>query len=194
MSDSFRIVTLLVVLFVSTSAYSAQPKGSAKADSCLNYDVFVLRHLEKEKGVQNDPGLSAEGEQQAKQLAELDILKNISHAFYTPYKRTYETLQYLDVEKSVYEPKQGNHLANLIKSDYCEQSVMVVGHSNTVPKLIQALGGEFSVSYAGHSLGKSSVISLSEQDYGTIFRVTFHNERRHQRLYQINAIAKQDDE
>ncbi|GAA4355072.1 histidine phosphatase family protein [Kangiella marina] len=176
----FTTMATLVLGIVQPSASAAEINNR-----CNDYDVFVLRHLQKQDDGTKDPSLNEVGQQQAQQLSTMKALSTVNHGFYTPYKRTYETLQYVDVEKSIYDPTKPEELIQRIKDKHCGETVVVVGHSNTVPSIITALGGSFGVTYAGKPLKKEPTVYLSEQDYGSIFRVTYHNERIHQQLYHL---------
>lgn len=164
------------------------------AKDCHEFDVFVLRHLEKDpqdKG--KDPSLSKKGKANAKKLAQLKAVKGVQHVFYTPYKRTFETTEFLDVDKSAYDPSEPEALIKKIKAEFCGETVMVVGHSNTVPAIISSFGGEFSISYAGEQIEKGANVHLSENDYGRIFRITMLNERRHQQIYMLKSDSNDSD-
>lgn len=184
-----RLIT--ATAFLSTIVLSPQISALEGESRCSDYDVFVLRHLEKADDGTRDPSLNSLGKKNARTLAELPMIKEASHSFYTPYKRTYETLEFIDTEKSVYDPKQTDKLVHKIKEQHCGETVLVVGHSNTVPTIIKALGGSFNITYAGQTLSSEPVIMLNERDYGSVFRVTFHNERIHQQLYRINSNSEQ---
>jgi len=184
-----RLITATVCL--ATMVLSPKVMALDEKSGCNDYDVFVLRHLEKANDGTRDPSLNSIGKKNAKTLAALPIIKEASHSFYTPYKRTYETLEFIDTEKSVYDPMQTEKLVRKIKDQHCGEIVLVVGHSNTVPAIIKALGGSFDIRYAGQKLSSDPVIMLNEKDYGSVFRVTFHNERIHQQLYHINSSSEQ---
>jgi broad specificity phosphatase PhoE len=188
---SFAAVTAsLFLLTIASPLFSKGQYPATKEEAtCKDYDVFVLRHLEKDPAESKDPSLSAEGKANAQRLSQLSVLQSVKHGFYTPFKRTYETLQFFDISKSVYEPGQVEKLASDIKKEHCGESVVIVGHSNTVPRIIKAFGGGFNVSYAGQSLQKEPSIKLSEADYGSIFRITYHNERLHQQLYRVDQTS-----
>jgi len=180
-----RLITATACL--ATIVLSPTVMALEEESRCNDYDVFVLRHLEKADDGSRDPSLNSVGKKNARTLAELPIIEEASHSFYTPYKRTYETLEFIETEKSVYDPKQTEKLVHKIKQQHCGETVLVVGHSNTVPGIIKALGGSFDITYAGQKLSSEPVIMLNEKDYGSVFRVTFHNERIHQQLYRINS-------
>lgn len=189
-------VSIMISMAFLLGSLSSVTTAAESDSQCKDYDVFVMRHLEKMNNQEKDPGLSHKGQESAKKLSGLPVLSKVSHGFYTPYKRTFETLQFLDIPKSVYDPSQNQALINAIKSEFCGKSVLVVGHSNTVPSIIQALGGKFEVSFAGKRLDKMPSVFLSEADYGSVFRITLHNERLHQQLYHVNqaSAVKVNDE
>ncbi|AOE49791.1 phosphoglycerate mutase family protein [Kangiella sediminilitoris] len=183
----FRVVVLFAFLTFSLGSVAAEDSLR-----CTDYDVFVVRHFEKQMTEQQDPELSELGMKQARKFSQLEPIKNVKHGFYTPFKRAKQSLQFLDAETSEYSPGELSQLVTKVKRDFCGESVVVVGHSNTVPQIIKAFGGKFSVSYAGVALSKEPKITLNESDYGDVFRITYHNERVHQQLYQIKIMKSEE--
>jgi 2,3-bisphosphoglycerate-dependent phosphoglycerate mutase len=113
--------------------------------------IILLRHAEKDTStagstaMQANPPLSIAGEQRAARLPEL--LKNYSPdmVFSTDYTRTRSTVTPLAKKFSrdilVYDPRK---LPDLVKQlqDLQGKTVVVVGHSNTTPVLVNLLIGE----------------------------------------------------
>ncbi len=103
--------------------------------------VLLLRHAEKEGG--EDPGLSVEGKARAATLAHVLSAWPVDAIFVTPYRRTRETARKLSeatgVVPLVVDAADIEGLADRIRRDTVRTTV-VVGHSNTVPALIEALG------------------------------------------------------
>lgn len=182
---------IIMIISVTTAIATMQANAAGAENSCKDYDVFVLRHLEKQEDGTKDPSLTKAGKAQAQQLAELPMISDVGHAFYTPYKRTYETLEFIETDKTSYDPKQTDELIATIKREHCGKTVLVAGHSNTVPNIIKALGGNFTITYAGQKLDVEPTVLLSEKDYGSVFRVTFHNGRIHQQLYKLHYVGKE---
>jgi len=106
--------------------------------------VFVVRHAERADSggmTAADPDLSAAGRARAESLA--NVLKDagIVVVFATEFKRTQQTAA--PVAKATglsvtTAPTETAALVEIVKATI--GNVLVVGHSNTVPELIKALG------------------------------------------------------
>lgn len=104
--------------------------------------IFIVRHCEKAMESTDNPNLAEEGKKRATHLAE--ILKNtgIEAVYSTNYKRTMQTAEplatALKITPNAYEPREAAFGEMLRKSG---KKVLVVGHSNTVPDLLNQLTG-----------------------------------------------------
>ncbi len=127
--------------------------------------VFVVRHAERADSAMTqmqgkaDPPLSARGKARAVKLAAMLADAGISAIYVTEYLRTKQTAQPL-ADKLHVAPRQYADADALVKelhSAHANDIVLVVGHSNTVPGIIKALGG--------------SEVKLEESDYDNLFIV-----------------------
>jgi len=135
--------------------------------------IFLVRHAEKQVDGTRDPSLTKAGQQRAKNLIPILNDKNISSVYSTDYKRTIQTAKPLADEigtnVKIYDPDKLNQFAKEIMS--LNESILVVGHSNTTPALVELLGGE--------SLGK-----MTESEYSLIYLLKVsENKVTTQRLY-----------
>ena len=125
------ILTALAALITTQPALGAEP-------------VYVIRHLEKAAG--DDPALTPLGAARAGQLADVLASANIKAVFATPTRRARETAaplaERLGVPVSDYNPRDLEALAAAVSG--AAGSVLIVGHSNTVPEIIKALGGNIA--------------------------------------------------
>jgi broad specificity phosphatase PhoE len=113
--------------------------------------VIAVRHAERADGgsgtsmSQTDPLLSAEGEARAKRLAAMLADAGITAIFVTEYKRTQDTAkpiaQKIGVEARTHKAQDSAGLAAALKANHAKDVVLVIGHSNTLPAVIKALGG-----------------------------------------------------
>ena len=113
--------------------------------------VFVVRHAEKQSE-SNEPGvpLSEAGRARANRLAALLKNAGVTAIYSTDFVRTLETAEPLaralkiTVRKYPATGADGNPdlkpLATRLKAEHARDTVLVVGHSNTVPPLLKALG------------------------------------------------------
>ena len=119
---------------------------------------YVMRHLQKGEG--QDPPLSAEGQRNARRL--IDVFgKDPPGAIYvSTTRRALETAGPLAAKLGVtvkeYDPRDTPGLVARAKAE--TGTVLIVGHSNTVPEIVAGLGG-------------ARPADLAETDYGDIFRV-----------------------
>jgi broad specificity phosphatase PhoE len=99
--------------------------------------VVIVRHAERA----ND-ALTEDGEKRAETLARLLSNTGVSAIFSTNTTRTIETVnntaERLGITIQFYNSIQ--EVADLIKSEYVGKVVLVVGHSDTVPQTVNALG------------------------------------------------------
>jgi broad specificity phosphatase PhoE len=103
--------------------------------------VVLVRHAERE-ATGSDPHLSADGRVRAKQLAAMLAAAGVDAIFTSRFRRTQETaapvaaqlhITPVELKDDVAAAKQQVRAAGKV--------VLVVGHSDTVPALIGALGG-----------------------------------------------------
>lgn len=110
--------------------------------------VILTRHAERADGAatmgSSDPKLSAAGTERAAKLAAMLSDANIGAIFTTEYARTKDTAAPLALKIKItaeaVSASQMNALIDKIKA-LPDATVFVVGHSNTVPMIIKALGG-----------------------------------------------------
>jgi broad specificity phosphatase PhoE len=112
--------------------------------------VYVVRHAEKAVEPGSDPALSAEGQARARALA--DSLRNagVDAVIVTQFKRTRTTAAVVAeaakltpqvVPASADAKSHAEAVAAMVRKQPAGSTVLVVGHSNTVPAIIGALGG-----------------------------------------------------
>lgn len=129
--------------------------------------VVVVRHAEKATDDPRDPSLSAAGQQRAAALAEVLATSPPAHVYATQYRRTQLTaapaarLAGAEIEVLAAGADSAAD-AERLKADllgrWRGRTVLVVGHSNTVPGLVQALSGE-------------SVAALADSDYDRLYLI-----------------------
>lgn len=140
--------------------------------------TFILvRHAEKADDGTRNPSLNEMGQERAANLAEILSKQEIAALYSTPYKRTQETLQPLadnmKLEVQDYDPySKGEWLAELYKM-HEGKTVVISGHSNTIPSLANALLGtetfqqfdekEYSnlIIVVGTKVGEGKLVRLS---------------------------------
>lgn len=111
--------------------------------------VIVVRHAEKATVGGADPSLSDVGQVRAKALAAALVDANVTSVISTTYKRTFETGDVLAMSRKITTEKVAiaggtpAHIESIVSAvkKHPGEVVLVVGHSNTVPAIVTALGG-----------------------------------------------------
>ncbi len=105
---------------------------------------FLVRHAEKAAG--ENPGLTDEGRLRAHRLASVLAEAGIEVIFTTPYNRTMSTAQPLNIRYGVpvagYEPDKQEALLDTLFAQNPGVRALIVGHSNTIPAMLNLLVGE----------------------------------------------------
>jgi len=107
--------------------------------------VYVVRHAEKlDPADQNSP-LSAAGHERAAALSTTLARSGVQRIYATTLQRTQQTVAplatLLDIAPVVLEPGAVEDLVMRITSGDRGLVVLVAGHSNTVPRIVQGLSG-----------------------------------------------------
>lgn len=144
-----KLRSLLPALLLSSLAFAQMPTvktdDSTKpaASTAKATTIFLVRHAEK-AGPSGDVELSAAGEKRAACLAGALSGTKLDAIYTTEYKRTKNTAAPTAAKSGVTPTVIGGAdlnglIAALKKAE--GQTVLVVGHSNTVPAIIERLGG-----------------------------------------------------
>jgi broad specificity phosphatase PhoE len=139
-----RAAAFLVVLlaFAAASCNGTQPGSTV---------ILIVRHAEKASDADDSP-LSDAGTQRAQALAGLAADAGVSAIYTTQFKRNQETAKPLSDRTGVALTQMpvnlsnpgdyGKILARDILEKHAGQTVLVVGHANTVPLIVEGLTGK----------------------------------------------------
>lgn len=156
----------LSILFIAFTLFASMTSLNLQANE---QQIFVVRHVEKLKG--KDPELSMAGQKRARALAALMANQPIDMLIATQFKRTQLTLEPLAQAKLLNltivaaQRPLSHHVTqtiNMAKSS--SGSVIIAGHSNTVPMILTALGIK-------------QPIELTESDYGDLFLLNLKDDQ-----------------
>jgi phosphohistidine phosphatase SixA len=125
--------------------------------------VIVIRHAEKSTEPAGDPDLSIPGEDRAIALTRFLRHDPVDAIFVSEYRRTQQTAAVLARQRGVtpvvVKADETATLVEKIKALPKDAVVVVVGHSNTVPEILTALGVKEKV-------------SIRDDEYSRVFVVT----------------------
>jgi phosphohistidine phosphatase SixA len=151
---------VLAVILMVTSAVAAQPVAAQPSM------VVLVRHGEKASVGGSDPSLSDAGVARAGALADAVAMLTPNAIVVTSLKRTAETAAVVAAKTGVTPTVVGidgggaSHVAAVAAAiRKASGVVLVVGHSNTVPAIVTALGGP-------------ALPDLCDASYATMFILT----------------------
>ena len=137
------LIIALIGIAAPALGQTAQPDTSATV-------VLLVRHAEKAAQPADDPPLSQDGRRRAEALAEVVKGAHPTAIITTQLHRTVETAQpsaaATDLTLEVVPVTATNTQQNAVDvaaavRKHAGETVLVVGHGNTVPEIIAALGG-----------------------------------------------------
>jgi broad specificity phosphatase PhoE len=146
----------LAIVALTFAACAAQAQQS----------VILVRHAELDDAPGVDAkriSISGTGELRAQRLAQLLAQANVAAVYATDFARTQETAapaaKAAGHEVTVLSKGDANDFVARMRRDNAQQVVLVVGHTDTIPGIIKALG-------------HPDDIKIDSKDYGNIFIVT----------------------
>ena len=155
-----RRFTFFLLLLLSVSVGSAEPV------------IVIVRHAEKAANGGTDPDLSPAGRSRADALARILKDSGIVAIYTSEFKRTQETAapiaKLLRLSPTVLPAKDTTAL--VAKLHELNGNALVVGHGDTIPNLLKALGID-------------AVIGIPESDYTELFLVTLGEKPQFIRLH-----------
>jgi broad specificity phosphatase PhoE len=153
------LAALLLLALAACETTPPPPRGPS---------YYVMRHLQKGEG--QNPPLSEEGRADARRLIGFFAADPPRVIYVSTTRRAWETAAPLVGEIRVkvreYDPADTNRLVARVLAE--RGTVLIVGHSNTVPEIVEKLGGERPA-------------PLAETDYGDVWHL-WGTPRRTERL------------
>ncbi|WP_191907003.1 phosphoglycerate mutase family protein [Adhaeribacter soli] len=161
------LILLLNVLFLSACSQKIADPVPLRVTPApapqKSTTIYLLRHAEKANS-SADPDLSAAGQERAIALRDSLSKLPVNAIYSTPYKRTRQTVAPLAAAKNIQEQEyDANNLTALttkILKDNLSQTVVIVGHANTVLETMEAFKA------------KRPIAALTESDYNYLFKLT----------------------
>ena len=130
-----RLLLPILLALASACTTATMPAETSPA-------FYVLRHLHTPEG-ERDPDLTAEGQRVAALLADWFRGPRPAAIYVSHYRRTRQTAAplaaRLGLTPIVYDPADTPALVARVRAG--PRPALIVGHSNTVPDIVAALGG-----------------------------------------------------
>jgi len=173
----FSILSVLLCFFACNKQASVFTETNVRTDKMLVTTVetvlsneipltlFVVRHAEKEEGA--NPSLTDIGKKRAADLAHFLEKVPIDAIYSSNYKRTQETAMptasLKNISTTTYDAGQLSQVAAGLLATQASKTVLLVGHSNTNPDLINILTQTKDYPH------------LTEKQYDDIFLLRIHS-------------------
>lgn len=172
-SVTMVILVLVVAVFAANAASAAE---GICASGEIETTVLVVRHAEKT--CRRCDELSEEGLHRARSLpvAVGKITDRLTAVYHSDTKRTRQTVAHLDPKphiEYVRNSTEGELVAGIFE-DRCGQDVLVAGHSNTVPKILELLGvppGQIDIGAWFPATRPDGVREIDHEDHDDLFVV-----------------------
>jgi len=148
------LLPAILVCFILNTGFSQEHGVST---------IILLRHAEKADDGTKDPPLNTAGIERSQKIAAMLKDTQVDAIFSTNYKRTRETAQPIAEMKNLtiqsYEPRNSESMAQILES-HKGKTVVMIGHSNTVPWT------------ANYLVGKETYQNLDDNDYNDMLIVS----------------------
>lgn len=133
-------------LILALAACAGVPAPVPADDSTGGATFIVVRHAEKADDAARDPDLSAAGQERALDLARQLAREDLVAVHATAFRRTQQTVQPTadahGIPPATYDAGQpAEAFAARLRAEHPRGTVLVAGHSNTVPGIVAALCG-----------------------------------------------------
>jgi 2,3-bisphosphoglycerate-dependent phosphoglycerate mutase len=165
--------------FLFLGALLISPSVLTAATDCHGGTVVLVRHAEKETTDpnDNDPPLRGVGVARAKELSWLLQDAGIDQIFISERRRTQETAaplaERLELKPEAIKRADTSTLPARIRNEFCGQEILIVGHSDTVPELIKALGIEKAPEIADDQYDFLFILRWSKHDKSTLLTLRY---------------------
>jgi broad specificity phosphatase PhoE len=147
-------------LFIALACLIAAPAFAQEAP------IYVTRHYDTPAG-EKDPELLPQGTARAGQLAAWFYGRTLKAIYVSDFKRTRQTVAplaaALGVTPETYDPRDTP--AVVARAKAAGGPVLIVGHSNTVPDIVEQFGGKRPADLAHADFGDLWVIDGTAQEH-----------------------------
>jgi broad specificity phosphatase PhoE len=106
--------------------------------------IILMRHAEKASDGTTNPGLTSKGIARSKDLVKILEKANVDAIYSTNYKRTLDTVapvaEFKNLKVGLYEAFEEESINKILDSNL-GKTVLIVGHSNNIPRIANLLTG-----------------------------------------------------
>ena len=179
MSILRNIKTIVLLLVVLTLVAACKESGKINLAEKENTSVYYfIRHAEKDRSdsTNKNPSLTLQGLERANKWALFFKDKNIAAVYSTNYKRTQQTALPIAKEQNLeiisYTAKE--LISEKFIADNKGKNIVIVGHSNTTPELVNSL------------LGEKKYEDIADRENNNVFIVTLKKNKATAKRVKVN--------
>ncbi|MEZ7917352.1 MAG: phosphoglycerate mutase family protein [Patiriisocius sp.] len=174
-----NIKTIVLLLAVLTLVAACKESGKINVAEKENTSVYYfIRHAEKDRSdsTNKNPSLTIQGLERANKWALFFKDKNIAAVYSTNYKRTQQTAQPIAKEQNLeiisYTTKE--LISEKFIANNKGKNIVIVGHSNTTPELVNSL------------LGEKKYEDIADSENNNVFIVTLKKNKTTAKREKVN--------
>lgn len=175
MVNRCNCLLIIIIAFITGSLMGCQTNQPRETQQSTTF--ILVRHAEKADDGTDDPPLNAVGEERTKTLADHLKETKITAVYSTDYKRTRQTVQQiadmLGLQVQLYDPSKKSTIPSILNEE-AGGTVLLSGHSNTTPRLVNQLTGEERYKQFDDSdYDNLFIVMATEIGKGTVLKLTF---------------------
>ena len=179
MSILRNIKTIVLLLALLTLVAACKESGKINLAEKENTSVYYfIRHAEKDRSdsTNKNPSLTIQGLERANKWALFFKDKNIAAVYSTNYKRTQQTALPIAKEQNLeiisYTAKE--LISEKFIANNKGKNIVIVGHSNTTPELVNSL------------LGEKKYEDIADSENNNVFIVTLNKNKTTAKRKKVN--------
>ena len=174
-----NIKTIVLLIAVLTLVAACKESGKINVAEKENISVYYfIRHAEKDRSdpTNKNPSLTIQGLERANKWAVFFKDKNIAAVYSTNYIRTQQTALPIAKEQNIeiinYTTKE--LISEKFIANNKGKNIVIVGHSNTTPELVNIL------------LGEKKYEDISDSENNNLFVVTLNKNKTTAKTQKVN--------
>jgi len=169
--------TLPCILIILCASAGATWIYAAAQDQTQPTTIILVRHAEKSDDGTDNPHLTLKGTQRAEDLAYILDHVKLAAIYSTPFHRTRETGEPTARRQAkkirLYQTDDQNFLDRLLEEQR-GGNILIVGHSNTVPVLVNQLTGSEDFAWLHDSVYDNLyIVTVREKGQAKVLRLRF---------------------
>jgi broad specificity phosphatase PhoE len=169
------LAAALMMVLAAPAAGATPADTSAARDTTSTTTIVLVRHAEKSTTAIGDVPLSTAGKLRARELARLLADTDLDAIYVTPYLRNRQTGEPLAALKgdslTVVDPV--DETVRRLRSRHAGRTVCVIGHSNTLPQIIEQLTGQRIPPFTEGDYDRLYVVTIAPGRPATLLRLSY---------------------